>query len=77
MKKITLLSLSVFFVTTLVAQQTFYGSGGPIPDLTTVQYPIYVSGLPTAINSTYGVENICIDISHTYDDDITIQIQEP
>src|SRR5215510_7762277 len=77
MKKITLLFLSLLFVSATYAQQTFYGSGGPIPDLTTVQYPIYVSGLPTAINSTYGLENVCIDISHTYDDDITIQLKSP
>src|SRR5262244_3596805 len=77
MKKTTLLFLSFLFATSLFAQQTFYCAGGPIPDLTTVQYPIYVSGLPTAIDNTYGVEKVCVDISHTYDSDLTIQIKSP
>src|SRR5689334_747457 len=77
MKKITLLFASVLFVSTLSAQQTFYGAGGPIPDLTTVQYPIVVSGLPPNNNNVYGLENVCIDISHTYDDDLTIQLKSP
>lgn len=77
MKKITLLFTALLFALYLQAQQTFYGAGGPIPDLTTVQYPIVVSGLPSAINNVYGVENVCIDISHTYDDDLTIQLKSP
>src|SRR6185369_3540876 len=77
MKEITLLFTLLLFVTLLQAQQTFYGSGGPIPDLTTVQYPIVVSGLPTSITSVWGLENVCIDISHTYDDDISIQLKSP
>ena len=77
MKKTTLLVVSILFASSLFAQQTFYGAGGPIPDLTTVQYPIFVSGLPTAINNTYGLENVCIDISHTYDSDISIKLQSP
>src|SRR5258706_14632518 len=77
MKKITILFSLLLFVSTIHAQQTFYGAGGPIPDLTTVQYPIYVSGLPASINSVYGLENVCLDITHTYDDDISIQLKSP
>src|SRR5258706_4983728 len=77
MKKISILFSLLLFVSTIHAQQTFYGAGGPIPDLTTVQYPIYVSGLPASINSVYGLENVCLDITHTYDDDISIQLKSP
>src|SRR5260221_7056218 len=77
MKKITILFSLLLFVSTIHAQQTFYGAGGPIPDLITVQYPIYVSGLPASINSVYGLENVCLDITHTYDDDISIQLKSP
>lgn len=77
MKKTTLLLSSLLFASALYAQQTFYGAGGPIPDLTTVQYPIIVSGLPTSITGVWGLENVCLDISHTYDSDISIQIKSP
>ena len=77
MKKfLLLLSLSAF-ISFANAQVTFYGAGGPIPDLTTVQYPFYVSGLPNTINSSYGLENVCFDISHTYDSDLQISIKSP
>ncbi|HLG33800.1 MAG TPA: proprotein convertase P-domain-containing protein [Bacteroidia bacterium] len=77
MKKDFLTPLFIILCFASNAQTTFYEAGGPVPDLTTVQYPIIVSGLPAAINNTYGLENVCLDISHTYDSDLIIKIKSP
>ncbi|MBK5285830.1 MAG: proprotein convertase P-domain-containing protein [Bacteroidia bacterium] len=77
MNKNLLILITTVLCFNVNAQTTFYGSGGPIPDLTTVQYPFNVSGLPTTINSTFGLENVCFDISHTYDGDLQIKLQSP
>ena len=55
--------------------QTFIGTGGPIADFTGVAipqyYPCVVSGLPTSIDSViFGLETVCIDITHSYDKDM-------
>src|SRR5205085_4516545 len=62
--------------------QTFNGIGGNIPDNTGSPVPAYfpcvVSGLPTSIDSvTFGFERICLDISHTYDQDMEIKLMSP
>ncbi len=59
--------------------QTFIGSGGAVPDNAPgVWFPVTVSGLPqNAINASFGVESVCIDISHTYDADLSIYLVAP
>lgn len=49
-----------------------------IPDNnTTICFPITVSGLPTQIDSTFGVISICINILHTYVGDLKIWLKSP
>jgi len=76
MKK-TLLILLIYIFSYSADAQTFFGTGGPVPDLTTVQFSIVVSGLQPTINNTFGLENICLDITHTYDGDVRLQLQSP
>ncbi|MDQ3051365.1 MAG: CotH kinase family protein, partial [Bacteroidota bacterium] len=59
--------------------QTFTGSGGPIPDNgNSVDYTISVSGLPSIIDTlTFGLEEVCIDIVHTWDSDLDITLIAP
>ena len=62
--------------------QTFIGTGGPIADFTGVAipqyYPCVVSGLPTSIDSViFGLETVCIDITHSYDKDIEVKLMSP
>ncbi|MEO8087413.1 MAG: PKD domain-containing protein [Bacteroidota bacterium] len=80
MKKL-LLSVFIAFSFSSMAQ-TFYGSGGFITDFDSVSHPVVfacnVSGLPNMIDSTFGIERICIDLlTHTYDQDLRIELLSP
>ena len=59
--------------------QTFIGGGGPIPDnQTPISFPLTISTIPqTALSSAYGIENVTINISHTYDSDLNIWLIAP
>ncbi len=49
-----------------------------IPDLGGPQYDsLIVSGLPTTIDSTFGLAGVCLDINHTYVGDLTIRLKSP
>lgn len=73
-----LLSLLLFVTPVLLNAQTFNGGGGPIQDFQTTDIPIAVSGLPTALNTTiFGIERVCINLTHTYDGDLTLSVVAP
>ncbi|WP_343635526.1 CotH kinase family protein [Fluviicola sp.] len=58
--------------------QTFTGGGGPINDNATIDIPVTVSGLPTTIDtSNFGLETVCINLTHTWDADLTVWIVAP
>lgn len=58
--------------------QTFNGSGGQIQDNQTLTKTINVSGLPTSLNqTTFGLEQVCLDIEHTWDADVTVTLESP
>lgn len=60
--------------------QTFTGTGGLIPDNgTTVDFTLPVSGLnPATIDtSNFGLETVCINLTHTYDSDLNISLVAP
>jgi subtilisin-like proprotein convertase family protein len=58
--------------------QTFTGGSGPILDNQTIDIPLTVSIPQTSINTTtFGVETICLNLTHTYLADLTIQIVAP
>jgi subtilisin-like proprotein convertase family protein len=58
--------------------QTFTGGTGPILDNQTIDIPLTVSVPQTSINTTtFGVETICLNLTHTYLADLTIQIVAP
>lgn len=77
-KRLLLSTLSVLGSTTFFAQ-TFTGGGGNILDNQTLDIPINVSGLsPTTIDTTnFGLETVCINLTHTWDADLTISIVAP
>lgn len=74
-----------FWVATLVFfygvafGQTFNGLGGPIADLATTDFPLSVSGLnPATIDTNnFGLETVCINLTHTYDSDLRITLISP
>lgn len=76
------------FITTLLVvcilsgtsqTQTFYGTGGTIPDDGNyVVFPISVSGLtPNVLAAGFGLESVCIDAEHTWIDDLTVVLIAP
>lgn len=78
--KIKLLLLSYFIIASFsLHAQSFSGTGGAIPDnQTPILFPITVSGLSnTAIDTTYGIESVCFNISHSYDSDLEIWLIAP
>lgn len=73
-----LLLSTIACLATSVYSQTFNGGGGPILDNQSISIPISVSGLPSSINtSTFGLEQVCINLTHTYDADLTISVIAP
>lgn len=68
-----------FFCTSTSFSQSFSGIGGPIPDNgQTVDFTINVSGLPTVIDTiNYGLETVCLNITHTWDSDLDISLIAP
>jgi subtilisin-like proprotein convertase family protein len=59
--------------------QVFTGTGGPIPDDGTHgYYPITVSGVvPAMMDTAFGLETVCINLTHTWDDDLVISLIAP
>ena len=78
MKK-TLLLLLLCLLFQQTNAQTFIGGGGPIPDnQTPIFFPLTVTGVPqTAMSSTFGIENISINITHSYVSDLNIWLIAP
>jgi subtilisin-like proprotein convertase family protein len=67
------LSLSVFSY-----GQTFNGSSGNIQDNQTLTNQLSVTGLPASINqTTFGLEQVCLNITHTWDADLTVTLESP
>jgi subtilisin-like proprotein convertase family protein len=58
--------------------QTFNGGGGPILDLQSLESPLIISIPQTQINTTsFGLETVCVTLTHTYLADLTIEIEAP
>lgn len=66
------------FIPWVSLSQTFTGGTGPIYDNTTIDIPVSVSGLGTSIDTVnFGLETVCIDLTHTWDADLTLWIVAP
>jgi subtilisin-like proprotein convertase family protein len=77
MKKIATIIVLLCF-SLLLRAQTFSWSGfEAIADFQTDTIPVSVSGLPSAIDTTFGIAHICMNITHTYDADLVIKIISP
>ena len=79
MKKTILFTILLLCVFSINAQTFTNTTATYIPDVgPVVSIPITVSGLiPSTIDTVFGVESICFDITHTYDADLHIQLQAP
>lgn len=77
MKKL-LIAIYLILLYTEGRSQSFSGAGGNIPDDgTSIRFPVTVSGIPAAIDSTYGVISVCFNIVHPYISDLSIWLVAP
>ncbi|MCX6310493.1 MAG: CotH kinase family protein [Bacteroidetes bacterium] len=79
MKKIYVSVCVIFIGVNVLFAQTFIGGGGPINDVSTNDFPVIVSGLvPSTIDTAnFGLESVCINLTHTWDADMEIRIIAP
>lgn len=71
--------LFTFIISTSAFAQTFNASGGNIPDDgSTTLYPLEITGLnPNILNADFGLLEVCVDITHTWDNDLEIGLVAP
>ena len=79
MKKNLLLLVTCFllFKQFTLAQSFTQITGGAITDNTTAYFPLTISGLPNAIDASYGLLSCQINLNHTYTGDIKIWLKSP
>lgn len=77
MKKI--IYLFWFLIPGLVFSQTFTGTGGSITDDGNANdFVLNVSGVtPSVMDTNYGLVSVCLNITHTWDSDLRIQLLSP
>src|SRR3989338_3544689 len=74
-----LLGIALLFTVLHTSAQTYVGGSGAILDLQTIDIPLTVSGLsPNVIDTiNFGVEQVCLNITHTYLSDLTVNLIAP
>lgn len=78
--QIKLLSSYVFIVLAgaTLSAQTFTGSGGPVlPTGNDVVFTQFVSGIPGPMNASYGITQVCVNLSHPDLTEIAIELVSP
>lgn len=74
----TILSSLALISSVFSFAQTFNGTSGNIQDNQELVRSVNVSGLPSSINqTTFGLEQVCLSITHTWDADITATLEAP
>lgn len=73
-----LLLCFLIFSASALRAQTFSGSTGPIQDEAETNYTLNVSGLSGNLDtSNFGLETVCINLTHTYLSDLEIRLISP
>ncbi|MFM2360643.1 MAG: hypothetical protein RLY16_2636, partial [Bacteroidota bacterium] len=74
-----LFTIALFILPLLSHAQTFSGTGGNITNGATIQncFTINATGLPTAINSSFGLAQLCLTITHPNTDELEILLTAP
>lgn len=74
----TILSSLALAISVISYGQNFNGTSGNILDNQELVSNANVSGLPANINQTiFGLEQICLNITHTWDADVTATLETP
>ncbi|MBP8073543.1 MAG: hypothetical protein KAY96_02200, partial [Bacteroidia bacterium] len=78
MNRLASLLVGLFCVSSLFGQTFTSTVNQTIPDNnTTTIYTLTVSGLAPFIDTTYGLESVCINILHTRDSDMDVRLEAP
>ncbi|MFN8248826.1 MAG: proprotein convertase P-domain-containing protein [Ferruginibacter sp.] len=77
MRKIFTLALLALCSFAAKSQSFSWTGNEPIFDNSTINIPINVSGLQAAIDTNFGVAHICLNITHTYDADLSVSLVSP
>lgn len=74
-----LLSFCLLITVLSTFAQTFSATvNQTIPDDgSTVTFDIIVNGLPSTIDTFFGLEQVCLNMTHTWDSDMEVKIQAP
>lgn len=73
-----LLTLICSFCLLTLQAQTYFGTGGSIPDVSSADFTLNVAGLsPSALDTTHGFVRVCFNITHTYDSDLSATLTSP
>lgn len=76
--KLPSLLLGLSLLHTIGIAQTYTGTGGPITDDASVlPFSLKVAGLPPAIDATFGLESVTVNIVHTWDKDLELFLLSP
>lgn len=79
-KILPMLCVFIAFSTTTFAQVFSGGTTGGIPDNNcdaTNEFTVAVSGLAASIDGSFGLEEVCLDISHTWNSDLDVFLIAP
>ncbi|MES2139616.1 MAG: CotH kinase family protein [Bacteroidota bacterium] len=77
-RKLVIIIVPILFFSQLIKAQVFTGVGGPILNNgQTTYFYIAVSGLPTQLDSTFGLEAVCININHPTDEELYLYLESP
>jgi subtilisin-like proprotein convertase family protein len=72
------LALAFLLFSVITNAQVFTGPGGAIQNNgIDTYYSVVVSGLSAPLDSTYGMEEVCLNINHTAVDELYIYLQSP
>lgn len=70
--------LLLLFLFSAVVRAQYVTVNQAIPDDgSTVTFDLVVSGLPAGIGTTFGLEQVCINMDHPYDDDMEVKLRAP
>lgn len=69
----------IFFCSLNIQAQTFSATENTtIPDDgTDISFTINVSGLPSVIDTSFGLETVCLNLDHTWDSDLELKLIAP
>ncbi len=77
MKACIPLLVVIFYCQLLSGQTRTFNGPSAIPDFTCTEYTLPITDIDMTMDANFGLEQICIDITHTYVGDLAISLRSP